>query len=155
MNRFSSLWIECHVFCWEVRWTRNLREPCLRRSLSLVTRCQLYDRFRAVFLYYISWIIRAWLILSVKTTFCFDANRGIVACSCAGHSHCLAHFSPGIPGVGYRHKPVLDSSFGRHPLRTAAANGKRIHYHRPVRSQLKPASLTCPMKPSGNRNHFG
>ena len=31
---------------------------------------------------------------SAKTTFCFDANRGIVACNCVGHSHCLAHFWP-------------------------------------------------------------
>ena len=33
----------------------------------------------------------------------------------------------GIPGLGYRHKPVLDLVVYRHPLRTAAANGKRIH----------------------------
>ena len=33
----------------------------------------------------------------------------------------------GIPGLGYRYKPVLGSAFGCNPLRTAAANGKRIH----------------------------
>ena len=38
-----------------------------------------------------------------------------------------ARSSFGIPGLGYREKPVLDSAFCCNPLRTAAANGKRIH----------------------------
>ena len=33
----------------------------------------------------------------------------------------------GIPGLSYRHKLVMGSAFGCNPLRTAAANGKRIH----------------------------
>ena len=33
----------------------------------------------------------------------------------------------GIPGLSYRDKLVLGSAYGCNPLRTAAANGKRIH----------------------------
>ena len=83
---FCCRWVFLFILrYWDVLWTLGWCS-CLpnvwssngaRRPPRSVTRCQLYDRFRAVFLFYISWIIRAWLILSVMTTFCFDANCGL------------------------------------------------------------------------------
>ena len=58
----------------------------------------------------------------------------------------------GISGLGYREKPVLDSSFGRNPLRTAAANGKRIHPSIGLSgAHLKPASWPVQWNPAATR----